>query len=198
MNSFLHIFDSAQVDKKTVDYLSAKYKWPQRLEVFDATSFDVKTLRQFLNFASKKPIDNVDIYLVIFHAEHMSREIANALLKIIEEPPNYLFVHLVTTSEHKIIETIVSRCQRIRHTLGSATENEWDWQAMDLTMRMEWARELAVDPELERKLAHWLEQEARLQNWRIADALSNLLHTLTKSNSNKQLQLENFVIKNSC
>ncbi|HOE74966.1 MAG TPA: hypothetical protein PLC05_03350 [bacterium] len=198
MNSFLHIFSSAQVNEETVSYLSAKYKWSQRLEVFDATSLDIKTLRQFLNFAAKKPIDNVDIYLVIFRAEYMSREVVNALLKIIEEPPSYLFIHLVTTSEHKVIETMVSRCQRIRHNFDNTTSDKWDWQNMDLIARMEWARELATDPEMEKKLAYWLEEETRLHNWRLAGALSNLLHTLAKSNANKQLQLENFVIKNSC
>ena len=106
-------------------------------------------MRQFLNFAAKKPIDNVDIYLVIFRAEYMSREVVNALLKIIEEPPSYLFIHLVTTSEHKVIETMVSRCQRIRHNFDNTTSNKWDWQNMDLIARMGGLEELATDPEME-------------------------------------------------
>ena len=36
----------------------------------------------------------------------------NALLKILEEPPEYLKFILATTETHKVPETIISRCQK--------------------------------------------------------------------------------------
>ena len=41
----------------------------------------------------------------------LSKPAFNALLKIMEEPPEYLVFILATTEIHKVPETIISRCQ---------------------------------------------------------------------------------------
>jgi DNA polymerase-3 subunit gamma/tau len=41
----------------------------------------------------------------------LSKSAFNALLKIMEEPPEYLIFILATTEIHKVPETIVSRCE---------------------------------------------------------------------------------------
>jgi DNA polymerase-3 subunit gamma/tau len=41
----------------------------------------------------------------------LSKAAFNALLKIMEEPPEYLMFILATTEINKVPETIVSRCQ---------------------------------------------------------------------------------------
>jgi DNA polymerase III subunit gamma/tau len=41
----------------------------------------------------------------------LSKPAFNALLKIMEEPPQYLVFILATTEIHKVPETIISRCQ---------------------------------------------------------------------------------------
>lgn len=52
--------------------------------------------------------------IVIYLPEKMNQEAANRLLKVIEEPPRLTQFILITHSPEKILQTIASRCQRIR------------------------------------------------------------------------------------
>ena len=50
--------------------------------------------------------------VIILDEVHMlSQSAANALLKTLEEPPSYVIFILATTEKHKILSTILSRCQ---------------------------------------------------------------------------------------
>lgn len=51
--------------------------------------------------------------MIIWMAEKMNSAAANKLLKLIEEPPNKTVLILVAEEEEKIINTILSRCQRL-------------------------------------------------------------------------------------
>jgi len=42
----------------------------------------------------------------------LSKGAFNALLKILEEPPEFVKFILATTETHKVPDTIISRCQR--------------------------------------------------------------------------------------
>ena len=60
--------------------------------------------------------------IVIDGAERLNPSAANALLKSVEEPrPGTLFV-LVSAAEHKVMPTLVSRCQRLRFAPLSSAE----------------------------------------------------------------------------
>ena len=43
----------------------------------------------------------------------MTREAANALLKTLEEPPEYAVIILITSNESKLLATIKSRCMKV-------------------------------------------------------------------------------------
>ena len=49
---------------------------------------------------------------ILTEVERMNLEAANCLLKTLEEPPSHAIFLLATTEVHKIIPTIISRCQR--------------------------------------------------------------------------------------
>jgi DNA polymerase-3 subunit gamma/tau len=70
---------------------------------------EIRQLRERVNFSP-----NVARYKVyIIDEVHMLTEPAsNALLKTLEEPPPYAIFILATTEPHKMLPTILSRCQR--------------------------------------------------------------------------------------
>ena len=49
---------------------------------------------------------------IIDESHQLTKEAANALLKTLEEPPSHIIFILATTQVHKMIPTILSRCQR--------------------------------------------------------------------------------------
>ena len=58
------------------------------------------------------PNDGERSVFVIGEAQFMNVQAQNALLKILEEPPEHLMFILATTELHKVPATILSRCQR--------------------------------------------------------------------------------------
>lgn len=61
-----------------------------------------------------KPIAGEYRFVIFDRAESINVEAANALLKVLEEPPDRTVLILITTRLHGMLETVVSRCQRIR------------------------------------------------------------------------------------
>ena len=58
-----------------------------------------------------KPYSGARKVYIINEAEKMTVQAQNALLKTLEEPPAHAIFILATTEKHKIIPTILSRCQ---------------------------------------------------------------------------------------
>jgi DNA polymerase-3 subunit gamma/tau len=70
---------------------------------------DVKELREGIKFSPSFLKYKV---LILDESHQLSKDAANALLKILEEPPAHAIFILATTELHKMIPTILSRCQR--------------------------------------------------------------------------------------
>lgn len=64
--------------------------------------------------------------IYIFDIEYMKEESANALLKILEEPPPYGVLAIKSSSANFFLPTILSRCQKIRlnYKLPEAEDND--------------------------------------------------------------------------
>ena len=63
--------------------------------------------------------------VILLHpAERLIREAANALLKMLEEPPQDTLFLLVSSEPMRLMPTLRSRCQNLRLTLPSAAESE--------------------------------------------------------------------------
>jgi len=70
---------------------------------------DIRSLREKVNYAPAQA--RFKVYIIDeFHM--LSGSASNALLKTLEEPPPHVIFILATTEVHKIIPTIMSRCQR--------------------------------------------------------------------------------------
>lgn len=70
---------------------------------------DIRELRDGIRFAPAKSKYKV---FIIDESHQLSKDAANALLKTLEEPPSHAIFILATTEIHKMIPTIISRCQR--------------------------------------------------------------------------------------
>ena len=70
---------------------------------------EIRSLREKANYAPS--LARYKVYII--DEVHMLTEAAcNALLKTLEEPPPHVIFVLATTEAHKVLPTIVSRCQR--------------------------------------------------------------------------------------
>lgn len=72
---------------------------------------DIRELREGIKFAPTKLKYKV---FIIDECHQLSKDAANALLKTLEEPPAHAIFVLATTELHKILPTILSRCQRFQ------------------------------------------------------------------------------------
>ncbi|MGM0471074.1 MAG: DNA polymerase III subunit gamma/tau [Bacillota bacterium] len=70
---------------------------------------EIRKLREKVKFFPTE--GNYKIY-IIDEAHMLTKEAFNALLKTLEEPPEYVIFILATTEPHSLLPTILSRCQR--------------------------------------------------------------------------------------
>src|SRR5690554_617640 len=91
----------------------------------DATSNrgvdEIRELREKVKFYPGE--GNYKVY-IIDEVHMLTRGAFNALLKTLEEPPESVVFILATTEPHKVIETILSRCQRFDFSLLTKSEIE--------------------------------------------------------------------------
>lgn len=88
----------------------AQGKHPDFIEIDAASHTGVDNVRQLIESAAYLPLLGRKKVYLIDEAHMLSRAAFNAFLKVLEEPPASVFFILATTDEHKIIETVKSRC----------------------------------------------------------------------------------------
>jgi DNA polymerase-3 subunit delta' len=85
-------------------------------------SIGIDAVREIRNFLWQKPNASTRRTLIIDHAELLTTEAQNALLKLTEEPPVSSLLILVTSDVESILPTIVSRLPKIY--FGAVPEKE--------------------------------------------------------------------------
>ncbi|RXV59518.1 DNA polymerase III subunit gamma/tau [Fusibacter sp. A1] len=107
---------------------------------------DIRELRENIKFPPSSSRYKV---MIIDEVHMLSKGAFNALLKTLEEPPEYMIFILATTEPHKVPATITSRCQRFEfkridasamreymHTLCTTLEVKVDDDALKLIVRL--------------------------------------------------------------
>ena len=91
------------------------------------TSIPVGVIRDhLLGPASLAPAMNHGKVFIVDEAELLNNTGQNALLKTLEEPTEGTYLILVTSSEHRLLPTIRSRCQRVAFgPLDDAAVSRW-------------------------------------------------------------------------
>lgn len=71
-------------------------------------------IEKLINSMATSPFESKRKVFIIDDCDMMRLESQNALLKTLEEPPEYINIILVTSSSSKLLPTILSRCQIIK------------------------------------------------------------------------------------
>lgn len=74
----------------------------------------IEQIRALLNTLCMKPYEAKTRVVIVSMAQCMNAAASNALLKILEEPPNCSMLVLIATRESDLLPTIASRCQPVR------------------------------------------------------------------------------------
>ncbi|NTV31179.1 hypothetical protein HGA91_04360 [candidate division WWE3 bacterium] len=95
---------------------------PDNYIINNRSGYGIDEIRKFNSWVQRKPFSRQYKLALIIHAEHVSVEGQNALLKTLEEPPQQTFIFLSTKNKELLLPTILSRCQMI--TLTELTQGK--------------------------------------------------------------------------
>ena len=80
----------------------------------------IDQMREMRRRASFPPIRSPWKVIILERVETLNDDSASAILKILEEPPSYMVLVLLTRNTSSALPTIVSRCQAVRFRQSSA------------------------------------------------------------------------------
>ncbi|HKM02922.1 MAG TPA: DNA polymerase III subunit gamma/tau [Bacilli bacterium] len=122
---------------------------PDVIEIDAASNNGVDDVRDLIEKINYSPIKGQYKIYIIDEVHMMTSSAFNALLKTLEEPPPNVIFILATTEPHKVIPTILSRCQRynfakvadkdIKERLIEIFKNEkvvYEDQALDILIKL--------------------------------------------------------------
>lgn len=89
---------------------------PDVIEIDAASNNGVDDVRDIIERVKYSPMKGRYKVYIIDEVHMMSASAFNALLKTLEEPPAHVIFILATTEPHKVLPTILSRCQRYDFT----------------------------------------------------------------------------------
>jgi len=111
------------------------------IEIDAASNRGINEMRELNQSVRQRPASARFKVFIVDEAHQITTDAFNALLKTIEEPPEWVIFILCTTEAHKIPATIASRCQQFSF-------RSVDFE--DLMARMEWiCREEGIDADAE-------------------------------------------------
>jgi len=82
------------------------------IEIDAASNRGIDEIRELKEGIRFRPAKSKYKVFILDEAHQLSKDAANALLKTLEEPPAHAIFILATTELHKMISTILSRCQQ--------------------------------------------------------------------------------------
>lgn len=122
-----------------------------------------------------RPMTGSRRVFIVDDAKAMSAEAANSLLKVLEEPPSFSHIILVTDSPHLLLPTIRSRCRQLGFSPIGREEIEQALLERDFSPEQAGILALLVDGNLDRaKELEWDEVVAlRESAWALFEALAS-------------------------
>lgn len=121
MVSYIFISSSIQLGISEIKRQTEQLK----ISTFDQVNLELETgdkgmsyigigeIKKLLQKVYLKPLESPYKAIIIRDAQSLTSEAQNALLKIIEEPPEHTYIYLLTNSLNALLPTIQSRCSII-------------------------------------------------------------------------------------
>ncbi len=100
----------------------ARGAFPDVIEIDAASNTGVDSVRELREEANYRPMQGRAKVYIIDEVHQLSKSAFNALLKTLEEPPAHVKFIFATTEPHKVIETVLSRCQVLKLSTLSQEE----------------------------------------------------------------------------
>ena len=91
-----------------------KTEHPDLLVIQETPSIGIETVRDLITWSHTKPFSLKQKVVIVVEAGRMTPQAQNALLKTLEEPPEFLQIILTGTNELGVLETVRSRCRVIK------------------------------------------------------------------------------------
>ncbi len=79
----------------------------------DKSKISINQVEDVISSSSYSPQESDKKVYAIGKAEDLSLEAANSLLKILEDPPGFVYFLLLTENRNNLLPTILSRCQQL-------------------------------------------------------------------------------------
>lgn len=140
----INLFDRTIITRETASKTNIK-------------SIGIETIKQMQKKLFLKPIRSKTKIVILEEAHLLTTEAQNALLKVLEEPPEHTIIVLSANSKESLLPTIISRCQVIELQTDTTKLKEKDESTMkafleSLSMlstgeRLKKAEQLAKDKE---------------------------------------------------
>lgn len=99
---------------EAMEHPDVKWVLPEKKENVKKKSVKIEQIRNVIEVLSLKPYEAPLIACVIEDAHLMTTEAANALLKVLEEPPGNAMIILLTSKKELLLPTVISRCSEVR------------------------------------------------------------------------------------
>ncbi len=147
------------------------------LEMDAASKTGVDDVRELIDFSRYGPTSAKYKIFIIDEVHMLSKQAFNALLKTLEEPPDYLKFIFATTEIKKIPITVISRCQRFDLTRINSIE------LFNYIKKIKDIEKGKVSDEA-------LKLIVKISEGSVRDALSLLDRALLSLDSNKELDLK--------
>ena len=179
----------------------------------EKTSIGIKQIRDAIKFINQKPFVGNSKAVVCFQAHLMTQPAQNALLKTLEELPNYATFVLCAKNLDAMLPTIVSRCQRVdavkeilqfEEKQSAVETSAANILLMSAGERLTWADETSKEEKEE--IIEQLEQQIRILQLELRKVQSkeivNTINTILKvkqdiesTNINTKLALEHLALE---
>lgn len=169
----------------------------------DKKSIGIDKAREIKKFLKEKPLSGNSKTVVMLNAEILTTEAQNALLKTLEEPPEYGEIFLLSKTEDALLGTVVSRCKKIRIQGGDENLEKSEIYSileLDPGKRMEKAKSLSEKDkddilfELERWAAELRKGEKNIKNFANISRILKIKNDMENINVSTVLALENLLL----